>query len=910
MINILSPRNRIYQAHWSQPVGLKCYVSIFINCLASFLLTSPALAQRVETETATGKPFGVGRIAIDLTETMLPQPLGAEGLALTDRDGRVLYPAVETPPFPKFMKEVLDANTPLTTGGPVRQQVGGLLRGLLERPPRTTIYFLFRGDEPLYLTLQARVPMPIAIVPRQAPAAHQRLLGQWWKQYARAPQLLEQKPDYPPLLENYLTTNLAVRLNLQLPQAAATKSPYAELQKEIGLNLGTESLRVALQRDRLLGLNNLDLPADQPLPPPFEQPPLEAPEAPADVKIEPIALHVPAACFYVRFGSFSNFLWLQDTLAKWGGDAQNLIALRGLDHRMAERMEKQLILKQTALSRALGPTVISDVAIIGTDLFFREGAAYGILFEARSSAILGANFSAQRAERVKAGGVSEQKIKIGDKELSYISSPDGTVRSYYAVDGDYHFITTSQKLAERFLAVGSGQEALGKTREFRHARRLMPLKREDTVWVYFSDAFFRNFTGPHYRVEMARRLQAVADIELVQLAKLTAANEGRPGANIEDLIRGNFLPESFGPLPDGSRTIIGAGEVYDSLRGRRGSFVPVPDVPVDKITDFELAEYNRFADFYHKRWGRMDPILVGMKRTAQPENREQVVVDVLMSPFAPEHFDLLRKYAGPADALRIAPVAGDLAAFDVVLARQRVFGGLRDFGPPPNIQFGRLLPIGRLRDWLVGYIGNVGELGMLNFLNLAFSQPDALGYSFSPIGSWRRQWDQFTVFSFHHEVLAEVTPRIHFEQAQRPAQLRLRIDDPTRARIMPLANNWAYNRTRETSLNNLRLMHALNQQLHVPGVSCREAAEFLLDAKLVDPLGGEYVYRQSGDNFGRWTSTALEKQPAHGGMLQNSAPPGYQAPPWNWFRGLDLEASMTEKDISAHAEIIMQMPEK
>ena len=261
--------------------------------------------------------------------------------------------------------------------------------------------------------------------------------------------------------------------------------------------------------------------------------------------------------------------------------------------------------------------------------------------------------------------------------------------------------------------------------------------------------------------------------------------------------------------------------------------------------------------------------------------------------------------------MRMATIPGDLAAIDAVLANQRVFGGLRDFGPPPDIQFGRLLPLGRLREWLVGYIGCVGDIGVLGFLNIGFSPPDPAGYSVSLIGGWRRQFDQYTVFSFQPQILAEVTPQLHFEEAKRPAQLRLRIDDPTNARIMPLANNWAYSRTRETSLNNLRLLNDLDQQLHVPPASCREAAEFLLDAKLIDPLGGKYVYRAIGNNFGRWTSTTLENQPiAAGGILKTVAPEGYQAPPWNWFRGLDLEATMTEKNLSAHAEIIMQMPEK
>ena len=99
------------------------------------------------------------------------------------------------------------------------------------------------------------------------------------------------------------------------------------------MNLGTESLRMAMMQDRILGLNNLgSRPTGRcPSGPSRRSAPARGWNRPTG-KIEPIAMHVPAECFYVRFGSFANFLWLQDTLAKWGGDAQNLIALRGLDH--------------------------------------------------------------------------------------------------------------------------------------------------------------------------------------------------------------------------------------------------------------------------------------------------------------------------------------------------------------------------------------------------------------------------------------------------------------------------------------------------------------------------------------------------------------------------------------------------
>ena len=179
------------------------------------------------------------------------------------------------------------------------------------------------------------------------------MLQQWWQQYAKPAGLFQPKPDFPPVVDTYLMSTLARRLNLRLPQEKQTKSAYAELRHELGLNVGTESLRMAMMQDRILGLNNLDQPADQPLPEPL--PPPEVAQPPSAVQdqpgqpgaavpqFEPMAMRVPAECFYARFGSYANFLWMQDTLAKWGGDVQNLISLRGLDRGLSSRMEKQLV---------------------------------------------------------------------------------------------------------------------------------------------------------------------------------------------------------------------------------------------------------------------------------------------------------------------------------------------------------------------------------------------------------------------------------------------------------------------------------------------------------------------------------------------------------------------------------------
>ncbi len=137
--------------------------------------------------------------------------------------------------------------------------------------------------------------------------------------------------------------------------------------------------------------------------------------------------------------------------------------------------------------------------------------------------------------------------------------------------------------------------------------------RKDAVFIYFSDAFFRNFASPAYRIESLRRLEAATDIEIVQLAKLNAAAEGKPAGTIDELIAGGFLPPGFGPRADGSQVVIDKDEVYDSLRGRRGAFVPVPDVPVQQVSRAEAESYARFLAYSQENVGRVEPMLVGIQ---------------------------------------------------------------------------------------------------------------------------------------------------------------------------------------------------------------------------------------------------------------------------------------------------------
>ena len=483
--------------------------------------------------------------------------------------------------------------------------------------------------------------------------------------------------------------------------------------------------------------------------------------------------------------------------------------------------------------------------------------------------------------------------------------------SYYVQSGDYHLITSSRTMVEQFLAVAKGAGSLGATREFRYARTIMPLGRNDTVFVYFSDAFFRAFTSPRYRVEMTRRLEADADVELVQLAILAAAAEGKPGGTIEQLIGGGLLPADFGPRPDGSRAVMNNGEVYDQLRGRRGAMLPIPDVAVGHVTAAEAASYGKFADFYGAKWGRLDPVMIGLKRQALPQRRERVNIDIRMMPLDRRHYEFLSQWVGAPEKIRLAAVPGDVAAGEVMLRSFRLFGGLRDVAAPMDFLGGNGSLAERLRGALVGYFGAYGRPGfLLNLLDLTFLQArDAVGYSANPLGLWRRKFDQFTVYSFQPDLLAAVTPQLRFEESPHDGQVwrddRRRLAGPRRADaeqlgLLPHAGDGP-----GRSSPDARLESAVARSAGAVQGDGRVA----LGGEVDLPAGGKARASPVRGRRPPLDFDGLGVGAAAGPGLFAAAPPGYLAPPLNWFRGLNLEAKMAEDALTAHAEVVMQLPE-
>lgn len=884
-----------------------------IGCLLALAARPEAHAQ---IQAFAGRPFGVARVTAPIDSNAVADPARDDRFVVQEANGRAFYPAVAVNPVRRVFRRLLQVDS----------------------PGQVTVYFLFTGDEPLDITFHSPNARTLRAPVRHDERGFRRLLAAWWREYGAQARLTVRSDEYPPLVENYLVSMLAGRMGLEPPPFQRRQADRSQINEAVGMLLGAEAVRSAVQ-NQVLAQSGVEAGlADQPLPPPVGLPESLFPPAAEGIEIEPIAMHVPEECLYVRFGTFSNFLWLRDFMDQWGGNLQNMIAVRGVDTQANQRIEQQLSLRESSLSKILGPTVIADVAILAGDTAFEDGPSVGLLFQARNNFALSTDLTRQRREAVSGPlAASEQTVKIAGRDVSFISTPDNRVRSFYAADGDFHLVTTSRSMVERFLAAGAGERSLGASAEFRHARSIMPATNEDLIFAYLSDAFFRQALSPRYQIEMMRRMRSASQMQTVRLAVSAAAGEGlefteqeeapaegklplddRIPRRCEQLAAAGFLPPGFANRADGSRLRTGPdGKLVDSLRGARGSFLPVGDVAIESVTASEAAAYQRFARQYQTDWLQAPTIAAAIrKESINGEGLEQLTLDLRVSPVSAPRYARYLGALGPPSKSRLARVEGDVASAELILNMalplwsdnrevHHVFGGLRDFRMPFVVSQGNVQAPGGRPMFVRGYIGAWPRIGLLElFIRPSPNQPDAQGYAELPEGQgWQRNLAPMTVFSFKRDVLEEVTPQLRIVDAERPAQARVRIADLSATELSGAINAFGYKRAHETTTGGARFLNTLARQLHVAPKACREIAEELLNGKLICALGADYELVKQQAGLELWTSSAL--QPDNRFLLRR-IPPDYQFPLLEWFRGLETELRFADETLSAHATILIQ----
>ena len=854
-----------------------------------------------EAHAVPGQPFGVASVVVDLPPqtpgTSLPPFL--QGPA-----GRVFYPAAAS--------------------GRVRKFLG------IDTPPRQwRVWFLFRGSEPFDVTIYTPKPVVVPITPMPPRRRREagRLWTQWWRNYSAQARIHAAQGDYPPVIESYLVTTLARRLGLQTTLVDRVRQrDQSEVKQLLSLLAGTESLHLDMLRQTARGVLDTAVPSIA-LPPDPEWIPVPLPRRSERPDVEPMAHHVPAHCFYIRYGSFDNYLW-QDKLAEeFGGDLSTMITLRGVQRSYSERIQKQLALKKSTLGDLFGNQVIADVALIGADLFVDQGAAVGMLFQARNR-LLGNDLSRQQQEAYEANketGATLETIHIAGHPVRFLSTADHRLRSFYASQGDFHLVTNSRWLMRQFLELPASGNSLAASPEFHHARTLYPLDRKETLFVFFPSAFFQRLLTPRYQIELRRRLRATTDLELVMLARLAARHEGHGQPGIRELVREGYLPQGFTQRPDGGGPIFVGDQVMDSLRGARGTFLPIPDVPLDTVTPSEVHTYQRQLAALQAQLTQLVPITLAIRRYEHPQRKdvEHLVIDGQMSPYDPDKFSfLLSMLGGPTDRAVVMPpdsvVAAQASLRGGILSQSIpphiMFAGIQDTAPANDIRSANLFQWFGLLQATPGYLGAWPQAGFLDLLPLGLQpEPDPLGYSRYPLGLWRRQFGGFSVVSFQRPVLDWVTPQLRVVDGQPPAHLRARVADLSHTRLAGYFSRLSYDRALRASRGNTRLLHTLMQQLGVAPEDAKTTAERVLGVTLQCPLGGRYEVVTLPGGYTTWRSTGWEEvrppadRPAASASATDERTPRQYQPAWmDWFRGANLHVLRQEDRLVLHAELDMK----
>ena len=859
-------------------------------------------------QAAVGEPFGVARVTLQLDSREASGPISTNGYTIAESNGRIFYPAFGH-------TRVLSA---------LRQLIG------MQSPaPRSTVsvFFLFKGDSPFQATIMTPVKNTVVIVPKDDDALFRQLQKNWWSQYVAVAALNRSLNDYPAVMETYLTSMLSRRLDLNSNSIGDLENQHDSIpQMSLLLILNSESTRVRAMKQSLMKPTLVGTRADQKLPAKIDwaashATKLQSVGRDSETKVEPIALRVPQDCFYIRYGNFKNYLWMKEFLEQNGGSVKRTLTLRGQDSSSAERIQDQLGLKESSLATILGPQLISDIAMIGHDTYLREGASIGVLFESRSRQVLEAELIKQRSNAVQKrrnSNATIKNIKIDNHTVSIATTPDNRLRSFYISIGNYHLVTNTRKLVQEFIETQAGKRAsLGETAAFLLARSHHPASEKATLFAYVPPSFFHNLVSPHYQIELRRRLNADVQLELVRMAKLAASHEQLPHESIEDLRFTGLLPAHFGERPDESRIEGHADQLVDSLRGARGTFLPIPDVPLEKVTTEEVRVYQNSSDRHKSTWKNIAPMVMVLRRKPLKNGREQLVIDAEMAPFERDDYPRVTSVIGPPtksvvkqsrqDAITIqASLQG--GAFRPDINSHQIFFGMQDKDVPVKFAGLRRLRAMQIIRTAPAYLGSHPTIGFLQALPLGNTPlPDQDGLTRLPFGVWQKtEGKKFSMFAFRRTILTAEMPELSFATDKHEAQLRIHVDDLTQSKL----KNWIaaldFQRAYQASIGNTRLLHTVSQQFGVPPNEAREAAESVLGVHLICALGGEYDRVRDATGVDYWSSTRWPERLTEG----ESVEPSFVSPILSWFRGLDARLTLGESRVTGFAQVEIQEPKR
>ncbi len=333
--------------------------------------------------------------------------------------------------------------------------------------------------------------------------------------------------------------------------------------------------------------------------------------------LPPLAPYIPADQYAVFFSNVNKEIELADLMDEWGGNLLQQIEATSRNFHVREKVSRQLCLENSLLTRLFGDRVIADMAFTGNDPFLKEGTAFTVLFSLKNKERFLKQIEKNYGEAVSSEGAQRSRFTIEGIEGIAVSTPDRRVSSYALLMGDVAVVSTSRNALERIVAAhGERLVSLARSDDFRYMRTIFPQgAKEEDIFIYFSDPHIRQLVSPRWKIGEARRMRCSANMALIANARLWFRAEKRREPTMAELVAGGYLGKKPLICPDhGEYAIDAKGEPYCSLHNRQGHLTPVGEIPLERVTPEEAAQYRAFVENYNRYWTQFfDPIGIRVK---------------------------------------------------------------------------------------------------------------------------------------------------------------------------------------------------------------------------------------------------------------------------------------------------------
>lgn len=471
----------------------------------------------------------------------------------------------------------------------------------------------------------------------------------------------------------------------------------SDLQRQMDLYSGMTSVNEALQSDRAL-LLRAEPPSERKLavgdikrlelePHPWDD---MIAELGATPKLEPLAASIPADMAYLHFGDMRTFVKLISDLDDWVSPVAQWIEGRaGASHFMS-RYEEQLILERTGVAETLGHLAVSELAVLASDPFLREGTDVSMVFRVANKPALLTALSAFEADaRRRHDDLKVEKTKIAGIDVERRFTPGLVVNQYRAQFGDVLVLSNSPAAVERIAKAHAGKAPrLSDQGDFRYMRTLYPYSKDEAGFAFLGDAFVERVVSPEVKILEVRRMAARADLLAINHAALLRGwVDGEMSTSLKDLTASKYLTPAEVRHADGGEIVFDAELGAQSPIGRVAQLRPILDTKIDKVSQAEVDAYDRFRDTYETYWRNyIDPIAAQIGRSS---DGRRLSVDARMLPLidATDYRDLIRQVGKKKimPARRGPGVEWTLAIGDDAKLRRELDGLAKGFIPGNNI---------------------------------------------------------------------------------------------------------------------------------------------------------------------------------------------------------------------------------